>query len=392
MVNMSGTRGRRTRRIAAVGLGLVAALALLEFGTRVWIRRFASEESFRRYATVRDLSLSSRQSMLSRHWYLGYSLTPDWESGANRHNSLGFRGEEFPQAKPEGEYRIVCLGGSTTYGTGIEDYNAAYPARMQALLRRMGHTRVRVINGGCGGWTSYETLFNLHLRILDLEPDAIVFYQGINDLKSRFVWPPEAYRGDNSGHRGVSRTLVMPPLIEHFALARVALTKLGLTVPHLDIERALLRAPEENVWGNYRVQIKTKMYPSGIFADVPMRKILDTNPPVYFERNLRTQIGLARGRGIEVVLATFAHRARTVAKGSEVAAEFDAAFEEMNDVVRDVARDTKTKLVDIALYIKPDPVYFVDEVHFTLKGATLQGNLIARYFDKYVLPPVNGDR
>lgn len=368
-----------------MALGLGTALALLEVGTRVWIRNFASEESFRRYASFDDLSLHSRAGMFSRHWYLGYALTPSWELGENRHNSLGLRGDELPVPKPEGEYRIVCVGGSTTYGTSIDDYHDAYPARMEAELHRLGHSEVRVVNGGCGGWTSYETLFNLHLRILDLEPDAIVFYQGVNDLKSRFVWPPEAYRGDNSGHRDLASTLVMPPLIEHSAVARVALTNLGLMVPHSDLERSLVRAPDENVWGEYRIQVKTKNYPSGTFADMPIKEMLAHNPPRYFERNMRLQIGMARARGAEVVLATFAHRAQSVARGPEVFGELDDAFEEMNDVVRRVAAESRTKLLDFGRYLARDPQYFMDEVHLTVAGAKEQGRVFALYFDKNVL-------
>ncbi len=72
-----------------------------------------------------------------------------------------------------------------------------------------------------------------------------------------------------------------------------------------------------------------------------------------------------------------------------MAGELDAALDGGG---RDMARDAQAKLLDFAKYLAQDRRYFTDEVHLTVAGAKEQGTLFARYFDKHVLPPENGNR
>lgn len=70
-----------------------------------------------------------------------------------RINNLGFRGPDLPEARPEGELRVLALGDSYTFGDHV-DTEQAYPARLEALLaspRRGG--RVRVVNAGANGFS-----------------------------------------------------------------------------------------------------------------------------------------------------------------------------------------------------------------------------------------------
>ena len=124
-------------------------------------------------------------------------LTANYQQAPNRHNSLGFRGEELAP-NTTGVARIAFVGGSTMYGEGVPDYHMSLPDLLAFGLAREGKP-VQSINAGCPGWTSLETLLNLQLRLLELEPDYVVFYHGINDVLPRMVWPATAYRGDMSG-------------------------------------------------------------------------------------------------------------------------------------------------------------------------------------------------
>ena len=82
--------------------------------------------------------------------------------------------------KPLGEYRIACLGGSTTYTTSVEDWRLSYPALLEHELHNAGLGSVCVLNCGAAGWSSWESLINLETRVLDLDPDLIVVYHAIN--------------------------------------------------------------------------------------------------------------------------------------------------------------------------------------------------------------------
>ena len=114
------------RSALAAGSLLVAA-GLGEVAARAWLERWASDEQFLRFATYsqyleRYVTEAPRHS---GHYYIGYQATPSWTSGANRHNALGFRGEELDHPKPPGRFRIACLGGSTTYTTRVRDWRFA---------------------------------------------------------------------------------------------------------------------------------------------------------------------------------------------------------------------------------------------------------------------------
>ncbi len=184
-------------------VSLVLCLLAVELASRVYLTRFASSEDFKQYASYRQLRerYGPAGSMFSPHPYLGYAPTPNYVSGANRHNSLGFRGPEIALPKPDGEYRIVCLGASTTYTSHVLDFRSTYPALLQTTLHNMGDDHVVVINGGTPGWTTWETLISFQFRVLDLDPDMVIIYHGVNDVGPRLVWPDDAYRGDNTGAR-----------------------------------------------------------------------------------------------------------------------------------------------------------------------------------------------
>ena len=117
--------------------------------------------------------------------YVHFVPNPNFED----HNSLGYRGDEFTIEKPENIFRIVAIGESTTYGFGV-NYSLAYPARLQEILHTdYGYNNVEVINGGVIGYTSYEVLTNFQFRILELDPDLIIYYGALNDADTRFEDP-----------------------------------------------------------------------------------------------------------------------------------------------------------------------------------------------------------
>src|SRR5262249_13465307 len=66
-------------------------------------------------------------------------------------NSLGFRGPELGGAP----YRVVCLGDSVTFGWGISNDDATYPA---ALGKILGSGRADVLNAGMPRWNSCDLL------------------------------------------------------------------------------------------------------------------------------------------------------------------------------------------------------------------------------------------
>ena len=118
-------------------------------------------------------------------------------------NARGFRGKNFEQKKQPGVIRIVTLGASSTFGFHDRD-NETYPfyleKRLNALLPTVNAQRntqsldpiraFEVINLGIPHLTT-DKIYSLFVaEALDLNPDIVTFYEGINDawrIARRFI-------------------------------------------------------------------------------------------------------------------------------------------------------------------------------------------------------------
>ena len=101
-----------------------------------------------------------------------------WKPKANvvGHNSLGFYGPEFSEAKDPSVFRIVCLGDSCTHFGPI-----SYPDMLRAVLDAQAPGRFEVINAGVIGYTSYQGMKLLDTRVMEWSPDLVIVYFGWND-------------------------------------------------------------------------------------------------------------------------------------------------------------------------------------------------------------------
>ncbi len=379
---------KRLKKALVALAATIVTLCLLEGAARVYLVWLADEGTLSRYGTLEQIRKRGIPQRLSPHRYLGLYPTPGYVRGKNRHNALGYRGEEILQPKPEGEFRIVCMGGSTTYSFPTEDYRLSYPFLLEEELKARGFSRVEVINAGAQGWTTLETLIDFQIRTLDLAPDMIVVYHGSNDVRTLFVWPPDSYRGDSSGRRGPI-ALDAPPerWIESITLARAFMIRAGLSEPHNSLDHQMARGPKTYHAEEFARQLARGSYPSGIFTEVSAADMLEANPPIYFRRNLESLAILARAHGIQTVLVTFAsfpHSERDPLLASQEGAK---ALEALNQITRDVAREQGVHIFDFAPRFPRDAEYFVDSQHFSERGTALQTELIADYLvENHLIP------
>jgi len=370
-------------------ISLAVLLLLLvagELGLRLWLDRTSDIEAFWHYASHEQYEArhSGDIPRHSPHWYIGYVGTPgfhevDPRRGEDRHNAHGLRGEEIEAPKPDGRYRIACLGGSTTYTTGVSNYRFSYPYLMERDLRAQGYD-VDVLNAGLAGWTTYESLINFELNLIDLELDMIIVYHAMNDLHARIVWPASAYRGDGSGRRNPTKaTIFAPPFWEHSTLVRAGLIQLGLTTPHNEQVRQLRRRTPTYLADEFFQQWQTGSYPSGPFADVSVEQIWEHNPPIYFERNLSSLIAIAQARGIDVVLTSFAYSPHFEDTAWSAGPMYPAAYAEMNAVTRRVAQTHDADFFDFAATFPQEAELWTDGTHVNRRGAKLKAKLFADF-------------
>jgi len=358
---------RLTMRIVfliAISVGMT--LLTLEILLRAYLSAAGSRDQKIMYlyslAEIRAL-----QSNIMPVPYISYVPDPDYEG----HNQLGYRGPEIAIPKPQGAYRIVSVGGSTTYSTGTSE-NESYPAFLQLILRdEYGYPNIEVINAGVSGYTSWEILASFAFRILELEPDMLIYYGAINDLTVREWLSVDCYRGLNpvrglNGNRGmfVERNAELPAS----ALYRFAGITLGWMKNPLALESSF-EIP----------RAKCKNDSAGFTLD----ERLVGNPPVYYERNIRNLMTLAKSHGVQPVISSWAYN---------IAADrpqlWRQSITEHNAVTRRIALDMDIPHIDLAAEFPVDEAYWeVDGIHLVASGTYEQASRYAAFLDENGLLP-----
>jgi len=289
-------------------------------------------------ATLDPAAQKNRDFRTIAHPYLAYALKPSWstEPGAAQqcsHNALGFRGKETTREKPPGVFRIVTLGGSSVYGQSESKDEAVWSERLERILaeKRPG-ARVEVINAGCPGYTSFEMLVQLEMRVVDLAPDLVVVYEAVNDMRAA-LYTAGALEpaGDNTHFRSpwpVDRPSSLEKLLEHsrtYLIARRYLTSyvrrrqdlFYWAMVNYDKDRADLYCGGKSG------------YPGGV---VPQRGLEN------YRRNLGQIISVAELSGAKVFIATQALMLWDMRPPRECADTQIAVFRQIQDIQREVAR------------------------------------------------------
>jgi acyl-CoA thioesterase-1 len=76
---------------------------------------------------------------------------------------------------------IVAIGSSSTFGMGASSSAAAYPARLEALLKeRFPDASIKVLNRGVNGEDAAEMLVRFDRDVIAAKPDLVLWQVGTN--------------------------------------------------------------------------------------------------------------------------------------------------------------------------------------------------------------------
>lgn len=198
-----------------------------------------------------------------------------------------FNAQSFPPRKPEGAYRIFCLGGSTTYGRPYDD-TTSFCGWLREFLPRADNTKKwELINAGGISYASYRVA-KLTEELIQYEPDLFIVYSGQNEFLE-------------------SRTY------EHLIGTPPAVRELGALVSHTRIYATMQRA-----WRQVAGQ-SSQSAPKAAVLNAEVTTILDQSvgPKDYYRDdtfqqqvldhyryNLTRIVDIARSAGTEVVFVT----------------------------------------------------------------------------------------
>lgn len=126
-----------------------------------------------------------------------FRLTPGFRGAEVSHefnvpaviNSRGLRDREIAPAKPLGVFRILVLGDSFTYGSGVRA-EETYPKQLARLLEaRGGGRRIEVINTGVSGYGTFHQAAFLRDEGWTYEPDLLILQMFPNNDLSENLHP-----------------------------------------------------------------------------------------------------------------------------------------------------------------------------------------------------------
>jgi lysophospholipase L1-like esterase len=338
--------------------GLVAVMAA-ELGARAVDSRAGRDASF--YLPPADVHLA----LVRTHPYMGYEFRPgavkegNIEGGGQhfRINSLGMRGPEMAPEKAPGVYRILCVGGSTTFGSGASEDHKTYPARLEHYLNERAPEGLRYEVGNCGvtGYTTAENLINLELRLVELDHDAILLYEGVNDAR---MIQTRGFEPDYAHYRRSWVVTEITPL-DRWLLGHVRLYAWATRG----------RDPEK--------QLDALANPTFVPGWEELYLPDDAGAPAeglaVFFRNLEHMVLIARAHGVEPVLSTLA----TCDEERRAEQDPGATLAAINARLPAFAAELGVPLVDVAGALDDRCELFDDWIHLGDEGSDAHGRAVA---------------
>lgn len=354
--------GTARQKALALLLGSVVAVVL---GESVCEVLFSCHPSWGRHREVLRSGEASTFQSCTPHPYLLYAPAPNFSWGGNWHNSQGYRGKAVSMLKPHGVARVLCLGGSTTYGTGVDRPETAYPAVMEELLNEElppGYESVEVINGGLPYATTAEIVAQYHFKFQYFSPDVVVINTGGNDAhyqrRDRRWYQPD-YTHVRQSFAAAAPLSPLGRTMLSSNMGALFLTRLyGDASLNLTIERPDMQQPPSARW-----------HPAAITPNL-MPHLPDEE--LGFTRNLRRVVEMVLADGGDLVLVPF-----RIAPGAEDEEAADQCARNER-ILYAVAQEYEIPVAPFTHdCISPDQ--WVDSCHLASGGQRQKAEHIARY-------------
>lgn len=170
------TPGTLLRPLAALLVGVAAALLLGEG----LLRTIGLGHPYFSSPDLYQVSADPRILFEMRPGFDGYS-----EGTTVRTNSRGLRERELTLAPSQGTTRVLFLGDSVTFGSGVLA-EEAFPRLLEPALSEAGAGRVETLNAGVVGYNTLQELGRLEEVGLAYRPDVVVLTFLVNDLLESF--------------------------------------------------------------------------------------------------------------------------------------------------------------------------------------------------------------
>jgi len=366
----SGSSRLSLRKRTLFTLTLMLVVGLLAFAISEWYVRRTSKLGYVTPQILKDRSVQYVPSLFSRHVLPQKELRAYGGEGPNGSifyyiNEKGYRGHNFEWNKPAGKIRIIFYGGSNVFDIWMPD-DEDWPHQVERILNENGFPQVETINAGIPGHASFDCTGRLWSEGHMFQPDYVVFCGAWNDIKKHFRFSEPLLRQ-------------MQPYAED-------------SDPRLNYQGRLDRFLCEH--SQLFVRVRQKYYDWKLKADLEGEVVqrdgtfdfdLQEEALKQYELNVQLFVDCAKDIGAVPVLMTEARLAVRAStddtsdaqpKGRSGDETLLTAYERIEQILRDVARDKNAVLVDSSKELNGKPEFFTDRVHLTERGSRELATLV----------------
>lgn len=356
---------------------VVFLIIILEIIGWILLSLFSTENDFldnRNYLKIREMLIAeNHQQKVSKYIevpYLTYIPNPGYErNGVVQHNASGYRGDEVA-LKKGAKFRILCLGGSTTYGTGVDNPEDAYPAQLKKILEKSGKypQGVEVINAGAEAATSAEELIYYTMKFRYYQPDLVIIHSGGNDAMV-FQNDPN-YQLDYTNYRKLKFHFEpVAPGVKWLFYSRF--------VSYLMIRfvySPMLHSSEDMFSNEYVPSLRIARW-----TDESLKAETDSHGFYYypFYQNHHQLINNILRDGSDVINLTFGYSEKFYLQHDM--GEISEGVRFNNEIIERVSKELKVPFVPFSFSSISNPAFWLDDCHLTIQGETEKAKLISGY-------------
>jgi lysophospholipase L1-like esterase len=345
-------------------LMLVAALLALAI-SELYIRR-TSKLGYVTPEILKNRSVQYVPSLFARHVFPQKDLVAYGGEGPTGSvfyhiNEKGYRGHNFESNKPAGKTRIIFYGGSNVFDIWMPE-DEDWPHKIESILNANGFPEVEVINAGIPGHASFDSVGRLWSEGHTFHPDYVVYCGAWNDMKKHFRFAEPLLRQ-------------MQPYPED-------------SDPRLNYQGRLDRFLSEHF--QLFVRVRQKYYDWKLNADLEGEAVqrdgtfdfdVQEEALTQYKLNIQLFVDCAKDIGAVPVLMTEARLAVRANEDQLAGRSWDetllTAYERVEQILTDVARDKNAVLVDASKELNGRREFFTDRVHLTERGSHELAGLVA---------------
>jgi hypothetical protein len=310
-------------------------------------------------------NISGLQPLISPYLWSNYQPT----KGTKHVNLLGFR---YGGGVKKTKKRILCMGGSTTWGDGASSAEKTYPAQLEKILIDSGF-EVDVVNLGVPYFTTAEMVGTLAFIGIYTNPDIVILHEGLNDCEP--FLNNKDYQPDYSHWRAAN---VKTGIDSRFYVFQV-LSQWPLKFPSIiyfliDPPNPFFRQTLGDQKGDPR---------EALLTEEPIK-----NPNLGYYNNLKTLAGICMAHNSKPVfmtaqrpkgkLVSLIPEAKTNFKIAEkIENKMNSAFEHHKTLMVQAANDLKVSLIRFDMWNPSNDKMWIDQCHLNDAGEQEKAQFVA---------------